>query len=341
MFGITYIKHIDGYFGQVWRIDELIRILAVTNDLKLIKDISIDRLKDYNLRWYWVDFEDPSEEEVKYLGDYFDFHPLAIEDCLHLLERPKLDYYDEYIFLVLHALNKENLAPEEVDMFMGKNYIVTFHLSALSEMESAWNNVSSNKNAWTEGHTYIGYLILDKIVDEYFPAIYRIEDYLGELEDKSEDSSVRRLMDQVFKARRDLHKLRRIVNSMRDLIYRILNSAHIQGFREDKLYFTDIYDHLLKLSDMIESNREVTSDMRDSYLAIISNRMNTIMMTLTIITTIFIPLSFIAGVYGMNFKYMPELEWRYGYFVVMGLMAVIATAMVIWFKRKGWFDVYK
>ncbi|MFZ5985887.1 MAG: magnesium/cobalt transporter CorA [Bacillota bacterium] len=319
----------------------MIRVLAITRDLKLIRNIHIHKIKDYDINWYWVDFEAPTGEEVKYLSDYFGFHPLAIEDCLHFLERPKLDYYEAYNFLVLHALNQETLAPEEIDVFVGKNYVVTFHLSSSSEVESAWNQVISNKNIWAEGHTYVGYLVLDKIVDQYFPAIYRIEDYLSDLEDKSDDKSTRVLMDKVFKVRGDLLKLRRIVNSMRDLIYRIINSGHMEGFRENKLYFTDIYDHLLKLSEMIESSREMTSDMRDSYLAIISNRMNKIMMTLTIITTIFIPLSFIAGVYGMNFEYMPELEWRYGYFVVIGVMAAIAFAMVIWFKRKGWFDVYK
>ena len=126
---------------------------------------------------------------------------------------------------------------------------------------------------------------------------------------------------------------------MRDLLYRTLNSDRLPGFKEHKIYFSDIHDHLLKLSDMIESSREITSDLRDSYLSINSNRMNTNMMVLTVITSIFIPLTFVAGIYGMNFEYMPELTWKYGYFMALGIMTCIGISMFLWFKRKGWFDV--
>ncbi len=146
-------------------------------------------------------------------------------------------------------------------------------------------------------------------------------------------------MDEIFEIRSDLLKLRRIVNSMRDLLYRILNSERLIGFHEHKLYFSDIHDHLIKLSDMVASNREMTSDMRDNYLSINSTRMNKNMMVLTVITSIFIPLTFIVGVYGMNFQNMPELSSKYGYFVVLLIMAIIAIEMFLWFKRKGWFDM--
>ncbi|WP_010248417.1 magnesium/cobalt transporter CorA [Acetivibrio cellulolyticus] len=319
----------------------MIRIIAVTKDLKLRKGLKIADLKDSNIQWYWVDFEAPDEKEIKYLSDYFHFHHLSIEDCLQFLERPKLDYCGTYNFLVLHALNQDTLAAEEVDVFIGKNYVVSFHKQPSDEIQSAWNQVEEDKELWAKGHNYIIYLILDKIIDEYFPAIYRIEDYLSEIDDNARRNSVKELINEVFEVRGELLKLRRIVNSMRDLLYRIINSDHAEGFKEGKLYFTDIYDHLIKLSEMIESNRDVTSDLRDSYLSVMSNRMNTIMMILTVITTIFIPLTFIAGIYGMNFEYMPELKWRYGYFVVMGFMALIALVMTLWFKVKGWFNIYK
>jgi magnesium transporter len=319
----------------------LIKIIAVTKDLKLKKGLKISDLKDSNIQWYWVDFEAPNEREVKYLSEYFHFHHLSIEDCLQFLERPKLDYYENYNFFILHALNQDTLAPEEVDIFIGKNFVVSFHLNKSNEIESAWNQAEEDKEIWIKGHNYITYLILDKIIDQYFPAIFRIEDYLSELDDKMRGNSVKKLIDEVFEVRSELLKLRRIVNSMRDLVYRILNSSHVEGFQEGKLYFTDIYDHLIKVADMIEANRDMTSDLRDSYLSVISNRMNTIMMILTVITSIFIPLTFIAGIYGMNFEYMPELKWRYGYFVVIGIMALIAFVMTLWFKLKGWFSIYK
>ena len=125
---------------------------------------------------------------------------------------------------------------------------------------------------------------------------------------------------------------------MRDLLYRILNSERLQGFEDHKLYFSDVYEHLVKLADMAESSREMTSDMRDSYLSLNSSHMNQNMMVLTVITTIFIPLTFIVGVYGMNFQHMPELGWKYGYMIVLIIMAAIGTGMFIWFKKKGWFN---
>jgi magnesium transporter len=146
------------------------------------------------------------------------------------------------------------------------------------------------------------------------------------------------MTEQIYDIRADLLRLRRSVLPMRDLLYRIMSSDKIPGVKEQHAYFTDIHDHLLKLTEMIESNREMTADLRDSYDSLRSNRMNAIMKTLTVITTIFMPLTFIAGVYGMNFANMPELNWSWGYFIVIGVMLSLGFGMYLWFKRKGWFD---
>jgi magnesium transporter len=180
---------------------------------------------------------------------------------------------------------------------------------------------------------------MDKLVDNYFPTLYFIEDQLNELEAQGENRpNIQKLTQQVYDIRSDLLRLRRTVLPMRDLLYRIINSEKISGFKGQHAYYTDIYDHLLKLSEMIESNREMTADLRDSYDSLRSNRMNSIMKTLTVITTIFMPLTFIAGVYGMNFVNMPELQWHSGYYIVIGVMLVLGLGMYSWFKRKGWFD---
>ncbi|MCY9021242.1 magnesium and cobalt transport protein CorA, partial [Priestia megaterium] len=128
---------------------------------------------------------------------------------------------------------------------------------------------------------------------------------------------------------------------MRDLLYRIINSERLHIPAEQKAYFNDIYDHLIKLTSMVEANRDMTSDMRDNYLSLNANRMNSIMMTLTIISSIFIPLTFVVGLYGMNFDHMPELHWHYGYYIVLGIMGLMTIGMILWFKRKGWFNVNK
>jgi magnesium transporter len=317
----------------------VIRTLSITNDLELLQNLPLDQLSDPKIEWYWVDFNAPTEEEAMMLEHHFHFHPLAIEDCFHFLQRPKLDYYEGYHFFVFHSLNQKTLDSEEVDMFVGENYVVTFHFKQLQGVEAVWQRSATDEGVRGKGVAYISYMLLDKLVDEYFPSLYQIEDRLNDTENKNK--SIRLLMDEVFDIRGDLLKLRRTIIPMRDLLYRILNSERLDIIKDQKAYFIDIYDHLLKLTEMVESNREITSDMRDSYLSLNSNRMNTIMMTLTIISSIFIPLTFVAGIYGMNFEYMPELKWRYGYFVVLGVMAMIGIGMVVWFKRKGWFDIYK
>ncbi|OGX61520.1 MAG: magnesium and cobalt transport protein CorA, partial [Paenibacillus sp. RIFOXYA1_FULL_44_5] len=298
----------------------MIRILAVTKSGKFLRDLYLQALSEPHIEWYWVDFSAPSEEEMKLLENYFHFHPLAVEDCLHSLQRPKLDYYEDYNFFAFHALNQQTLDSDEVDLFVGNRFLISVHRMPLLEVEEIWQRVEDIKEIKSKGPSYLIYLIMDKIVDQYFPAVYQIEDQLDKLNQSQEKMPIRMLIDHVFDTRAELLKLRKIVSSMRDLLYRILNSTHIDENKEHRLYFTDIHDHLLKLSEMIDANREITADMRDSYLSINSNRMNTIMTTLTVITSIFIPLTFVTGIYGMNFAYMPELSWRIGYFIVLLVM---------------------
>lgn len=319
----------------------MIRTLAVNQHMDIQFDLSLERLKESDIKWFWVDFDTPNEEEVSLLESFFSFHLLAIEDCLHFLQRPKLEYYAAYNFFVLNPLNIDNLQIKEIDLFVADQYIVSFHLEPSHEIENAWQKFLENNKSYHEGPAYAAYLIMDKIVDEYFPFVFQTEDRLDELNENEKGYSIRYLMNKLFDLRGDLLKIRRTINGMKNLSYRILDSNHLEDFKEKQLYFNDIYDHLLKLSEMIESNLEITADMRDSYLAINANRMNAIMMLLTIITSIFIPLTFIAGIYGMNFTYMPELEWRYGYFLVLSIMGIIALIMALWFKRRGWFDIDK
>jgi magnesium transporter len=317
----------------------LIRTIAITKDLKSIYDLPLEDLSKENILWFWMDFSSPTQEEIALLESYFHFHHLSIEDCIHSLNSPKLDYYDAYNFFILNALAQDTLDPVEVSLFVGNSYIVSYHGTELNELDEAWQRVKVNEKNWDRGPSYIAHQILDEIVDNFFPAVYKIEDRLNEIDSKVIKKPMHSLMDEIFEIRSDLLKLRRLINFTRDLLYRILNSERLEGFNEHIMYFSDIYDHLVKLSDMVESNREMTSDIRDNFMSINSSRMNKNMMVLTVITTIFIPLTFIAGVYGMNFENMPELTWKYGYFGVLLIMVIIAAEMFLWFKRKGWFDI--
>jgi len=317
----------------------MIRTLAMLHDGTVQYDVSFQLLKKNDVKWYWVDFQNASVDENKLLSQFFHFHPLSIEDCVEYVQRPKLDYYDSYMFIVLHAIHQKTLEPEEVDLFLHKKFLVTYHKKAIRDINNIWHLVKKEKDL-QEGPIQILHKIADKIVDDYFPPVYQLEDLLNQIEENTKNQSIDDLMRQLFAIRSDLYKIRRTVIPMRDLLYRIISSDKLNRFKEE-LYFYDIYDHLLKIVEMIEANRELTADIRDSYLSFTSNRMNTIMITLTVISSVFMPLTFIAGIYGMNFKNMPELEMQYGYFIVLAIMGVIGFGMLYFFYRMGWFQFNK
>ncbi|MFJ7737997.1 magnesium/cobalt transporter CorA [Lysinibacillus sp. NPDC097287] len=319
----------------------MLHTMGITKNQQLVKGFSLENIKEHQFEWYWVDFNCPTVEEELLLDTFFHFHPLAIEDCLMRLQRPKLDFYDDYYFFVIHKLNEETLEAEEVNIFVSDKFIVTFHKNEASEINKVQKFLEGQPKNWERGTIYLTYQIIDKIVDGYFPLVYKIEDHLNTLEDALTYQSSVNTMQDVFEFRSDLLHLRRTILPMRDLLYRVLSSYRFSLKKPELAYFGDIHDHLAKLTEMVESNRELTADMRDSYMAMSSSRMNGIMMTLTIVSTIFIPLTFIAGVYGMNFDNMPELRGKYSYFIVLGIMIFIGVFMLSFFKYKGWFKLFK
>ncbi len=316
----------------------VIRTLVVTKDHQIVENMPLDQIDRSDVSWFWVDLSEPTAEESKLLDSYFHFHPLAIEDCLMYLQRPKLDHYEDIHFFVLHALDDHTLRTDEVDMFIGPGYIVTFHLKPHHEIDAAWMKVAHKPHYETHGTLHAAYIVMDEFVDQYFPAAQAIEDQLLDFDTGSDDVKVQDKLTDVFEIRNKLLKLRKTVVPMRELLYRIINTQRINGLSYYLPFFTDVYDHLLKLVEIVDSNRDLTSDMRDHYMSLSSNRMNTIMKTLTVITTIFMPLTFIAGIYGMNFANMPELNWHAGYYLILIVMGLLGAGMFAWFKVKGWFD---
>lgn len=319
----------------------MIHTIGLTVENELIFDFPLSDIRSRSFQWYWIDLDQPDESEEALLHSFFHFHPLAIADCLKGLQRPKLNYYDDYTFFVLHSIRHKDLRAEELNMFLGKNYVVTFHYTEMEELEEARERIIENPSNWGQGHVLSAYHIIDNMVDHYFPILYNIEDHLNEIEENLKPSTVHLSMESVFSVRSDLLQLRRSIVPMRELLYRMLSSERLGFTSNEKTYINGIYDHLLRLVEILESNREFTADIRDSQLSINSNQMNRIMMTLTIISSVFIPLTFIAGLYGMNFEFMPELHWRYGYIIVLGIMVITGIAMLLWFKRKGWLQLYK
>ncbi|MXQ52819.1 magnesium/cobalt transporter CorA [Shimazuella alba] len=317
----------------------MIRILAYSKSGELHEDLPLNEIKQKRseLAWYWVDFNKPTKKEAEELYQ-MGFHELAIQDCLHLQQRTKLDDYEDYHFFVLNAIDQKNLRPKEIDIFQHQQYVVTFHYKEQPEIDAVWDCMKKDSNAQSLGSRYICYKIMDKVADSFFPLAEKLEDRITAIGVRPEVTGrMQKQMNELFHIRRSLLRLRHVIWPFRDLVFRITQSEHLSGKGEERRYYMDVYDYLLKLSTMIDSSRDMTSDIRDNHISLNSNRMNSIMMTLTVITTIFMPLTFIAGIYGMNFEYMPELKWHYGYFFVLGCMFAISIGMFLWFKHKGWF----
>ena len=316
----------------------MIRTLAMLQDGSIKSDLSLQEIKKQNVQWYWVDFNKPSAMEEAELRNGFHFHPLAIEDCLEKgHQRPKLDDYQHYLFLLLHGLSRGTYDAQELDLFVNDHMLVTFHHHQLQSVDQTWGNVVNGvSDGQYDDPVSLVHAIVDSVIDEYFPYVYGIEDRLNHIEERTDENSSHDLMDRLFDVRHDMQKLRRSLIPMRDLLYRILSTTKISIDREQQLYFQDVYDHVIKLVEMLESYREFSSDIRDNFISVSSDKMNNIMMTLTVITTIFMPLTFLAGLYGMNFTNMPELDFEYGYFVLLTEMAFIALLRFFIFRKIGW-----
>lgn len=316
----------------------MINCIAVNDNLELIVNCPLHELKKQDIKWFWIDFNQPTDDEIKELDHSLHFHPLAIEDCIHKLQRPKLDYYEDYSFFVTHRFDQNEFEKEEINFFLGRNYIVSFHYLESKEIQEVWQRLKGSKKLSKWDQNLVLYHIIDKLVDNYFPIVQQLDEDLDQIENNTTEKSMEILLEQLFDTRHNLLKLRHTVTPMRDLVYRMLNSHRLKGIKQKQEYFSDIHDHLLKLTEMIDANRELTNDIRDSYLSLNAHQTNRIMKVLTVITTIFMPLTFIAGIYGMNFEKMPELTWDFGYFSILFIMLIIGIGMFLWFKKKGWFN---
>jgi len=289
----------------------------------------------------WINISGLHQTEIiEKLGNEFNLHPLTMEDIVNTGQRSKLEEYDEYLYLVLKMLYYEEnkLFSEQISIIMRKNVIITFQEQSGDIFDALRKRISKKHSRIRKMKIdFLLYSILDAIVDNYFymlekmgEEIERLENELLEEPDKTSLVKIKNFKKETIFLRKSIWPLREVINFLTKSDSKLINkSTH--------LYLRDVYDHTIQVMDTIESFRDILSGFLDIYLSSVSNRMNEVMKTLTIIATIFIPLTFIAGIYGMNFKFMPELEWRWGYFAVWGLMIVIFISMIFYFKRKKWF----
>jgi magnesium transporter len=290
----------------------------------------------------WINIDGIHEVDIiEKLGNRFELHPLILEDILNTDQRPKFEDFDKYMFIVLRMLSydDENQAVEEeqVSLVLGENFVISFQERIGDVFNYVRDRIRNAKGRIRKtGADYLCYSLIDAIVDSYFSILERIGGKIESMEEKLVSDPTEKTLQQIHKLKREMISLRKSVWPLRELISSLQRSESSLISETTDIYLRDTYDHTIQVIDTVESFRDMVSGMLDIYLSSISNRMNAVMKVLTIIATIFIPLTFIAGIYGMNFKYMPELKWRLGYGIVWLAFIVIAAIMLFYFKRKKW-----
>lgn len=284
----------------------------------------------------WVRMENPSPDEVKHvLGDVFKCHPLLVEDAIKLNQRPKMDTYKDHIFLTFFAVS-EGLEPQEIAIVIGSNFVITVYKDKLPFMDQLYLTCQEVPERISHPGVIL-HAILDRCVDDYTVIVEHLDDRLDHMEQSVYHNPAIRIAQDIFQLKRIMHQLRRVIVDERITLAAIAHHSFPYTREEDDVYFLDIMDHISRVVDSLDIFRESLTGLLELQMSMKSDRMNEIMKTLTVFSTIFLPLTFIVGVYGMNFKNIPELGWDYGYLYVWILMIGIGFLMWYFFKRKHWF----
>lgn len=298
----------------------------------------------------WIDIRGLGGEETWHkLGQVFNLHPLALEDIVNVPQRPKVEEFEEQIVIIARMVtlkeDTHSFISEQISLVLGKHYLMTVQEEPLYDcLDPIRKRIRTNKGTIRKlGPDHLAYSLIDAIIDGFFPVLEVYGELIEDLEDEVVAAPTHKTLDKIHKVKRDLLMLRRAIWPQRDAINCLIRDGNDLISNEVRVYLRDCYEHTIQILDMVETYRELASSLMDIYLSSISNRMNEIMKILTIISSIFIPLTFIAGVYGMNFKSenspwnMPELSWYWGYPVTIAIMLIIALCMTFFFWRKGWF----
>jgi magnesium transporter len=313
-----------------------------TSDDKEINDVSQIELTPDNKKVQWLNMDGIHKIDViESIGKHFGLHNLLLEDVLNTNHRPKAEYYEDHMLFTLKMLgiNKagNRLVSEQVSFVLGKGYLISFQEQEGDIFDQVRNRIRTKKGKVRQKKAdYLFYTLIDAVVDNYFLIIDRFSENVERLEDKIVESPNENTLKEIQLLKKQLILLRKSISPLREAVSSVVKDE-IHLINEDSIkYLRDVYDHIIHLSENVETQRDIVSGLKDLYMSELSNRMNNTMKVLTIIATIFIPLTFVAGIYGMNFDNMPELHSQYGYPIVWGVMVVITIGMIIYFKKKKW-----
>lgn len=302
---------------------------------------ALTEIKDNKVNWINIDGLH-NIEFIEKIGLHFDINPLVLEDILNPDQRPKIEDFDQYIFFTLKTLNAlkgDDIVYEQMSFVLGKNFLLTFQEKEgdlFDGMRSRLKNDPKSK-ARKRGVDYLFYRLVDTIVDSYYLIIENLGERIEALEDEVFLHPTTKTLKQIQSLKKELIFLRKSVYPIREAISKVTKGEFPFVKKETERFFSDVYDHTIHIIETLETYRDLSTGLMDMYMTSVSNKMNEVMKVLTVIATIFIPLTFIAGIYGMNFDNMPELHWEYGYFYVWGLMIAMFAGMLYYFRKKHWF----
>jgi magnesium transporter len=322
----------------------MVRIIATRGPSELVVDAPVSRLPellDEPQTHVWVALSEPrTSEDETVLRDIFKFHPLTIEDCFETRTHPKIEEFEGYLYLITHGLTAgstaEDIQPVELDAFVGPRYIVT-HLSQPSRSVAAvTDSVLKSGLPLRRGPVAVLHAIVDRQVEGLEGVLDDVERRIEGLEDAVFERPAAMRLTSLLALKRSILQLRRWMSKQRDVLLRLGRREFAQIAQSDAMLFRDVYDHLVRINDLLENFREMLTSIQEAHLSVTSNRLNEIMKFLTIFTAVLMPPTLIAGIYGMNFQHMPELAETWGYPIALGLMGAVAGSVLLYFRKRGW-----
>jgi magnesium transporter len=289
----------------------------------------------------WVDMWDPGEAEKKILETTFELHPVLIDDMLADAPTPKVERFENYVYVVFHALlegaeKKGAVELVDFDFFLGKNWLVSSRPKDATAAEQTFNQIKKKPAELRKGVAYVAYLMVEHITERFLPLMDHLDRDIDRLESEILHATGPHLLENVFSMKKKLQRLRRVGLHQKEILNRLGRGDFEQVPEETRPFFRDAYDHFVRVVDLGDSFSDIVNGAMEAYISINGHKMNEVMKVLTLSSTMMLPLTFIAGLYGMNFEVMPELHWRYGYYFALGAMGLTAVGLVGYFKRRGW-----
>ncbi|MBN2828886.1 MAG: magnesium/cobalt transporter CorA [Candidatus Cloacimonetes bacterium] len=326
---------------------EKIRIRIFNYDEENLKEIEVNRIEEVfpfkeQKTTTWINVDGLHRTEViESIGKHYDIHPLILEDILNTNQRPKMEETDNNLFIVLKMLDydaeKNEINSEQVSFILVENCVISFQEREGDVFDHLRERLRQNVGKVRKMQAdYLTYLFLDAVIDNYFVILEKLGDKIEDLEEKLIANPSKEMMEQIHNLKREIIFLRKSIWPLRDVINGLERSESPLIKKSTEIYLRDLYDHTIQVIDTVETFRDIVTGMMDLYLTSVSNRMNEVMKVLTIFAAIFIPLTFLAGVYGMNFKYMPELNWKFAYPIWWGISIIAGLLMLAFFKKKKW-----